>query len=747
MKKVTIISPPEYEGLVLESLGRAHVTQLKPVTGSDFKGLEVPAEQTVDYKELSETVQTHLVEPLGLSEMKLARVTPDIEDLREFARNPVGKVNSMITEMDSLISKINKVKESVHVKNNLLVSELQKKLAAEEADLNNAKSEIIKQLDGIDADKAEKYIERLGIKARLDSVSALEPEELKNCFAVGIIQTDFIPQMQEYLKRYPSTYSKISQVSKTENLLFIFGDEESQKWVEALFLIYDIKDIFDVLNPSDVPLVLDPKKRKEAIKKYKEQLTLIEKESVTPEDETPEEKKLREKITEIETESEKRLTDLKEEYDKKIKDNETASQTELENVQTEQKGKVNLIRYIADILRINSRKRAHVLRGKVISVLQGYTPETNVDELRDIVSKVESEIGEILYVEVSELTEDDKHAPVPEIDFKSKKLQPLWILTRLRGWPSAGELNPGYISVLVFCFQFGLMFGDIGQGLVFLALGLALSGRFKSGMMKYLFVLFIPMGISAIIFGFMYDSIFLYEHAISHWLHEAHISLPFHYPIMPNPLHQTGELMNLIFMVGAIELVVGAMLGAFNALKAKNYAGILGEHGFGMGLYVTGLYLSASTMFTEGLDIMLVVAGFPFKLMLLGMGLSFIEPILHSLMHGHGIGGMEAIGEGIGGLLMTFVEGLANMFSFLRIAAFAIAHVSLSGAGESLGHAISSPIAGAIIMNIIALTFEFVSSGVQSVRLLYYEFMGKFFHGEGIKFRPFTIREPKPVAE
>ncbi len=409
---------------------------------------------------------------------------------------------------------------------------------------------------------------------------------------------------------------------------------------------------------------------------------------------------------------------------------------------------VNLVNYYANVLRIYSRINAPVLRGKVISIMQGYTPENMVETLRKAVGEVESHIGETLYVEVSDLGEGDEHAPVPEIDFKSEKLQPLWILTRLRGWPSAGELNPGYISVLVFCFQFGLMFGDIGQGLVFLGIGLALTGKYKEGMMKYLFALFIPMGIAAIIFGFMYDSIFLYEHAITNFVeHTYGMDLHGIYPIMPNPLHQTGELMNLIFMIGAIELVFGAMLGAYNAFKAKNYAGMLGEHGFGMGLYVTGLYLSASTMFTEGLDIMLVVAGFPFKLMLLGMGLSFVEPILHSLMHGHGIGGMEAIGEGIGGLLMTFVEGLANMFSFLRIAAFAIAHVSLSGAGESLGHAVNNPIAGMIIMNIIALTFEFVSSGVQSFRLLYYELMGKFLHCEGKRFKPFTIRPPKTLSE
>jgi len=33
-----------------------------------------------------------------------------------------------------------------------------------------------------------------------------------------------------------------------------------------------------------------------------------------------------------------------------------------------------------------------------------------------------------------------------------------------------------------------------------------------------------------------------------------------------------------------------------------------------------------------------------------------------------------------------------------------------------------------------------MSSGVQSVRLLYYEFMGKFYHGDGVPFRPYRLR-------
>jgi V/A-type H+-transporting ATPase subunit I len=87
---------------------------------------------------------------------------------------------------------------------------------------------------------------------------------------------------------------------------------------------------------------------------------------------------------------------------------------------------------------------------------------------------------------------------------------------------------------------------------------------------------------------------------------------------------------------------------------------------------------------------------------------------------------------------MTFVEGLANLFSFLRIAAFALAHASLAIAALSMSNFMGA--GGLFLMNTIAMSFEFISSSVQSLRLLYYEFMGKFFHGEGVAFKSFRVK-------
>jgi V/A-type H+-transporting ATPase subunit I len=741
MKKVTIITPPEYEGIILESLGKARVTQLTEVTGSDFEELREPSEEGVDYRSLYQKIRARYSVILGAGEIEVKRSTPSLEELRKFAIDPEGEIETIIDEATVLIEKIKEREESQHVENNKILEELQIKIEEEKEVFEKESAELLGALSEIDLERQKILDERLTLKARLESLQTLQPEEFKSCFAVGIVKNDLIPRMEEYLKRYSGTYYRTVPITDDESFLFVFGSEESRKWVEALFLVFEIKDIFEVLDPDDMDLVLDPAKRKEAVEEYRAQISELQKERIPPEAETEEEKKIRVQVAEAERKYEEKVAELKAQFDAKIKENELKQKDAIDDFKREQSEKIGRIDYFTALLRMFSRKNAPVLRGKIISVMQGYTPEHLVPQLNNALSEAESQIGEKLFIEITDVGHDDHHAPVPETKFPDW-LQPAWILTRLRGWPSAHEINPGWISVIIFCFQFGLMFGDIGQGLIFLVIGYYLSKNFDSGMMKYLGTLFIPMGIVAIIFGFMYDSIFLIEHAISHWLHDAHIHLPFHYPIMPNPIHETTTLMKLVFAIAAIEVIFGLVLGAINQVKAGNPVGVLGEHGLGMIFYVTGFYLTAMHFISIGMNFMEALGFWAFKLVIAGLLLSFLEPIIHSITSGHGVG-MEAIGEGIGGLMMTFVEGLANLFSFLRIAAFAVAHASLAIAAEALTHSLHIPGVGIILMNIIALTFEFVSSSVQSLRLLYYEFMGKFFHGEGVPFRPFRVREQK----
>ncbi len=727
MKKVTIITPPEYEPQVIEAIGKMGVTQFKPITGSEYEVLKGSGKQQVDWKGLYSKIHTRLTELEKIGSPKGESIKPDTEELKKFSSDPNDVITKTTESLDGLMVDLKVRYEDKFNTGNKLVEELQAKiLQVEKAHAETAKKH--------EEEQRNLKAKMEAVKVRMASIEALEPEELKKCFAVGVVKKDTISQMEEYLKRYPDVFSKTVEVSDNESFLFVFSTEERRQWVESLFLVFDVRDIFDVLDSKDILLVLDSAKRQEVITKYREELKLLETTRSTV--------GLGDKIDE---KKQKEIESLKIEYDKKIKDNEERYTKELQLMYKEQGEIVSKVRYYDQLLSNYADNRVQVLRSSIISVLQGYTPESKVAELRASIESVEKELGEKFFIQVEDPSHDDQNVPSPPMDFKPSFLQPLWTLTTLRGWPASFEINPGYITILVFCFQFGLMFGDIGQGLIFLLIGLFLSHKFKRGMMSKLGTLFVPMGISAMIFGVLYDSIFLVEGLIFHhhtvfsfvtgppiW---AKITIPF-----PNPILETTLLLELVFLIAAMEIIIGLVLGAINQIRKGNLIGALGEHGLGMIFYVTGLYLSAMYFIKIGMDFMKVLGNWTFYLMLVGLVLSFLEPILHSLLHGHGIG-MESIGEGVGGLLMTFVEGLANLFSFLRIAAFALAHASLGVAAEALTEALGFAGIGLIIMNVIALSFEFVSSSVQSLRLLYYEFMGKFFTGGGAPFRPFILKK------
>lgn len=232
MKRVTIITPPEYEGLVLESLGRAQVTQLKPVTGAEYDGIKGDPEEQADYRQLYQRVRARFGELLGNLEVK--PVTPSVDELRSFSLDPEGRVDAIIEEASALLGKIEASEEDVHAQNSILVDELQKKIAVEKAALDTAKEKFSKQLEEINEEKARFREQHMATKARLESVQALEPKELKNCFAVGVVQTAVMPKLEGYLKRYPDTYHRTAKISDEESFLFVFGNDESRRWVDGL---------------------------------------------------------------------------------------------------------------------------------------------------------------------------------------------------------------------------------------------------------------------------------------------------------------------------------------------------------------------------------------------------------------------------------------------------------------------------------------------------------------------------------
>lgn len=641
MKKFTIISPPEYEHQILRELGTTRVVQLKAVSGVDVERLRKTGERIVDFKGLYEKFKDEYKALEESNALDLESVELEVDKLREFTKDPDRIVKDFLVKIQDIQEKIKEV----------------------------------------DVKQEERHGKLIEARLRLESLKALKPEELKKCLTVGLVDLSIIQRLKEYLHRFEDLSTKVVEFSSEKGYVFVFGPEERREWVETIFLIFEVKDIFEVLNTHDILLAIDAGKREEFIKKYEEEVQEFQ-----------------------------ALTQTEAQY---------------EQIKSEYSLTLGNAKFLSQMLRILSDESAPVLRTNVISVIQGWIDNDKMQTLEKILNDLQKGTGELFYLEYEDPGHDDHAVPTPEPVMKPSILQPAWKLTSLRGWPSAQEINPMYITILVFSFQFGLMYGDIGQGAIFLIAGIIMSRKFKRGMMSKLGTLFIPMGIFAIIFGIGYDSIFLIEGLLFH-----------HHQFMPNPVHETTTLMKWVFKIAAVEIIFGLVLGAINQWKEGHKWGVLGEHGLGMILYVAGLSLSVFE-FIRTADFMGTLNYWGFYVLIGGMLLSMLEPIIAAVAGGHF--SIEVIGEGVGALLMTFVEGLANLFSFLRIVAFALAHASLAGAAHQLAGFMGN-VPSLILMNLIAMSFEFMSSGVQSLRLLYYEFMGKFYQGNGAPFRPYRLR-------
>lgn len=78
------------------------------------------------------------------------------------------------------------------------------------------------------------------------------------------------------------------------------------------------------------------------------------------------------------------------------------------------------------------------------------------------------------------------------------------------GIPRYQEINPAVFYIITFPFLFGIMFGDVGHGLILFIAGLYLNHKCNSKLspfnnLKWLLIL---MGFFAIFCGFIYNEFF-----------------------------------------------------------------------------------------------------------------------------------------------------------------------------------------------------------------------------------------------
>ena len=276
--------------------------------------------------------------------------------------------------------------------------------------------------------------------------------------------------------------------------------------------------------------------------------------------------------------------------------------------------------------------------------------------------------------------------------------RPFELFARMLGMPRRTEADPSVVVALVAPLMFGFMFGDIGQGFVLAVVG-ALYGT-RSRVLRLL----LPGGVLAMAFGFAFGSVFCLEPIPALWL---------------RPLDQPIALLAITLAFGAALLTLGL---AINAAQAR-WRGAFGHwlvHEAGL----TAAYLG-------------VLAGVVWRPALwaaAGGALWFVVGAAALARGGPLRAGAIALAE----FVEKFIQLLVNTVSFARVGAFALAHAGLSAAVVGMADAAGGAAFWIVLLigNALILTLEGLVVGVQTARLMLFEFFIRFLEGGGRALAP-----------
>ena len=362
--------------------------------------------------------------------------------------------------------------------------------------------------------------------------------------------------------------------------------------------------------------------------------------------------------------------------------------------------------------------------------ISGWVPKPDAEEVRGRVQELTH--GRVL---IEEQTAEELLArgeEVPTLMRHHWLLRPFQVLVTGYGFPRYNEVAPTLFVAVSFLLMFGLMFGDVGHGAVLAAGGFLIRRRAPSSKVKDFAFVLGTCGLSAILFGFLYGSYFGFE-GPALWL---------------RPMARIDTLFVTVLVLGMVMISLGLVINMVNRFAERKFLeGVLSQYGLAGFVFYWGAIGLGVRAFLQGAGAVTAPAVLLFIVLPLVL-LVFREParILLTRQPAKAGGFFESLLEGMVEVVEVVVGFVANTTSFLRVGAFALTHALLCLAtfavADALKTAFGGPLlaAGMIVLgNIFIILLEGLVVTIQSVRLEYYEFFGKFFSGDGQAFQPLNI--------
>ncbi len=362
--------------------------------------------------------------------------------------------------------------------------------------------------------------------------------------------------------------------------------------------------------------------------------------------------------------------------------------------------------------------------------------------------KLSGDLEALSGVQTVEVPIKPKNAP-PDVPIRLKNnviFRPFEMFIKMYGLPSYSGFDPTPYVAVTYCLMFGIMFGDVGQGLVVSLLGLILSKFTKNGLAPIM----TRIGLFSAAFGVIYGSVFGIETIITPFFHRENIWRLLGYTSQPENIFQVATTLLIAALGLGIVLIMLSML--FNTIlnfRKKN----LGEALFGVNgtaglVFYVSLVAAAAGMFMFGVN--LFTPAYIICLIVLPLALIFFKHPLSDLVMG--IKPAEKVSVG-GFIIENFIElfeaalsFLSNTMSYLRIGGFVLSHAGmmlvvaqLAGTNTPGAEITAGTVIIYIIGNLLVMGIEGLLVGIQVLRLEFYEIFNRFYDGSGQSFRPIEI--------
>lgn len=319
--------------------------------------------------------------------------------------------------------------------------------------------------------------------------------------------------------------------------------------------------------------------------------------------------------------------------------------------------------------------------------------------------------------------------------------RPFTLFVEMYGLPRYNSFNPTNLVAITYTILFGIMFGDLGQGLVLSLFGFLLYKKTNNA----LCAIIARIGLSSAFFGLIFGSVFGFEHALDPLYHA--VGLP-HKPleVMDNMMLVLGGAIAIGILLILISIAINIVLN----LKKRDFENALFSNNGIAGLVFFSALL-AGLVGTLLLDKKILTAPYVIGLLILPVIVMFLREPLGCLIAGKKFRLENPVDFFASNFfeVFEFMLGYAtNTLSFVRIGGFVFSHAGMMSVVMLLAEGAAKGVSPIIIIlgNLFVMGMEGLIVGIQVLRLEFYEIFSRFYDGDGVPFEPVRISY-EPILE